>query len=110
MKKLLLISFFSFMAMGSPQGVPTQSTVTCGLSSGVLVAANPNRGYLIFQNQGDDASGHCHVKAGSAITGTEGLWIDQKQNYETVEAFTKQAWYCKCDSASQTMEVLQTNY
>lgn len=108
--KYLIAILFSFTVLGSPQGVPTQVTVTCGASSGVLVAANPNRGYLIFQNQGSDATGHCHFKAGSAITGTEGLWVDQKQNYETVEAFTKQAWYCKCDSASQTIEVLYTNY
>lgn len=101
---------FAINCYASPQGVPVQSTVSCGISSGVLVAANPNRGYLIMQNQGSDSTGHCHLKAGSAITGTEGLIVNSGQNYETVEAFTKQVWYCKCDSAAQTFEVLQTNY
>lgn len=75
-----------------------------------MVAQNNNRGYLLFQNQGSDTTGHCHFKAGSAITGTEGLWVDRKAAYETIEAFTKQPWYCKCDSAAQTIEILQTNY
>lgn len=110
MKKLFLILFVSALSMGSPQGVPVQSTFSCGLTSLQMLAQNNNRGYLLFQNQGSDASGHCHFKAGSAITGTEGLWVDQKQNYESVDAFTKQPWYCKCDSAAQTVEILQTNW
>lgn len=108
--KLLLLMFLSGLALASPQGVPIQSTVTCGTSNAILVAANPNRGYLLVQSQGSDKTGHCHLKAGLAISGTEGLWVDSGQNYETVEAYTKQTWYCKCDSASQTFEILQTNY
>lgn len=110
MKKLFLSLVVSMIAGASPQGVPVQSTFTCGLASLAMLAQNNNRGYLLFQNQGSDTTGHCHFKSGSAISGTEGLWVDSGQNYETVEAYTKQAWYCKCDSAAQTVEILQTNW
>jgi hypothetical protein len=109
--KTLLFIFLSITAYaGSPQGVPVQSTVSCLSTNTLLVAQNNNRGYLLMQSQGSDTTGHCHLKAGSAITGTEGLWVNSGQNYETVEAFTKQPWYCKCDTTSQTFEVLQTNW
>lgn len=108
--KLFFVLLLATNLFASPQGVPVQSTVTCGTANSIFITANPNRGYLLFQNQGSDATGHCHFKAGLPISGTEGLWVDQKQNYETVDAFTKQAWYCKCDSPGQTIEILQTNY
>lgn len=110
MKTILVSLLLSTLCFASPQGVPVQSTFTCGVSNLQMLAQNNNRGYLLLQNQGSDASGHCHLKAGSAIVSSEGLWVDQKQNYETVEAFTKQPWYCKCDSAGQIIEILQTNY
>ncbi len=109
MKKLLLL-LLPFLAIASPQGVPVQSTFVCGLTQLQMLAQNNNRGYLIFQNQGTDTSGHCHFKAGAAIVSPEGLWVNSGQNYETVEAFTKQPWYCQCDSAAQRIEILQTNY
>ncbi len=111
MKNLLLIlAMVSVICMASPQGVPTQTTFTCGLTQLQMLAQNNNRGYLIFQNQGSDTSGHCHFKAGAAIISPDGLWVDHAQNYETVEAFTKQPWYCQCDSAAQRIEILYTNY
>lgn len=108
---LVLVLILNLNAFaGSPQGVPVESTVTCANTNTLLVAANPNRGYLIMQNQGSDATGNCHFKAGSVITGSEGLWVKSGQNYETVDAFTKTAWYCKCDTDAQTVEILQTNW
>jgi len=108
--KYLLFLFVSITAFGSPQGVPGEATATCGTSSGVLVAANPNRGYLILQSQGSDTTGHCHVKFGVPITGTEGMIVNSGQNWEVVQGFLKQAVYCKCDSASQVFEIAWTNY
>ncbi len=109
MKKLLFL-FISAIAIGSPQGVPGEVTATCGTSSGVLVAANQYRGYLILQSQGSDTTGHCHIKFGSAITGTEGMIVNSGQNWEVVEGFLKAAVYCKCDSPAQTFEIAWTNY
>jgi hypothetical protein len=111
--KLLSLLFFCALSQASPQGVPVQSTFTCTTSNQAMLAQNNSRGYLIFQNQGTsttDSTSICHFKAGAAITGTEGLIVKAGQNYETVEAFTKQPWYCKCDVSSQTIEILQTNY
>lgn len=110
MKLLFVYLLLSAVMHASPQGVPVESTVVCGTSNGVLVPQNNNRGYLLMQNQGSDGTGNCHFKAGSPITGTEGLWVKSGQNYETVEAYTKQPWYCKCDSAAQTIEILVTNW
>lgn len=108
--RILFLLLFPLVCFGSPQGVPAQSTATCGVVSSIFIASNPNRGYLLFQNQGSDTTGHCYFKAGATVVGTGGLIVNSGQNYETVEAFTKQAWYCRCDSAAQTIEVLQTNY
>lgn len=110
MKKLLPVFFLCLLTNASPQGVPGEFTFTCGIIQTQMIAQNNNRGYLIFQNQGSDTTGHCHFKAGTAIVSAEGLWVNANQNYETVEAFTKQPWYCKCDSAGQIIEVLYTNY
>lgn len=111
MKKLFCILFlFAESTFASPQGVPVQSTFTCGLANLQMLAQNNSRGYLLFQNQGSDSTGHCHFKFGSAITGTEGLWVNQGQNYEVIEGYVKQPVYCKCDSASQTIEILETNW
>ncbi len=108
--KTLLLFLISGICYASPQGVPGTITFTCGLTSLQMVPQNNSRSYLIMQNQGSDTTGHCHLKAGSTITGTEGLWVNSGQNFETVEAYTKQPWWCKCDSASQTFEILYTNW
>lgn len=111
MKKLIIfLSFAITCYAGSPQGVGVESTVTCGTASGLLIAANSNRGAWEIQNQGSDTTGHCHLKIGSAISGTEGFWVDSGQNWDSNVLYVKQAVYCKCDSAAQTMEVLQSNW
>lgn len=110
MKIVLGLVLFSVVLWASPQGVPVQSTTTCGTTPALMLAANPNRGYLLFQNQGSDTSGHCRFKAGAIMVSGVGLWVDSGQNYETVEAYTKKAWYCQCDNDSQTIEILETNW
>lgn len=107
---ILVVLVISIIADASPQGIPVESTFTCGLTSQQFIPYNQFRGYLLFQNQGGDATGHCHMKAGSAIVSSEGLWVNQNQNYEPVESFIKAPWFCKCDSAGQIIEILQSNY
>lgn len=108
MKLIIFFFFVSALSLASPQGVPVQSTVTCGTSPQVMLAQNNSRGYLLFQNQGAD-TGHCRFKAGSIMVSGTGLWVDSGQNYETVEAYTKKPWYCQCD-VSSTIEVLESNW
>lgn len=109
MKKVLfaVLILIPLLVVASPQGVPAHTRFTCGTSSLKMLAQNNSRGYLIMQNQG---TANCYLKAGSAIVSPEGLIVQTMQNYETVEAFTKQPWYCLCDSAGQVMSILETNY
>lgn len=110
MKLLALLLLIPVIGYASPQGVPVFSNATCGTSPGTLLAANRNRGYLLIQNQGSDTSGHCYIKPGSAVVSTDGVWVDSGQNYETIEAYTKQAWYCRCDNSGQTFAIIETNW
>jgi hypothetical protein len=110
MKYLFLLFVCAPLFAVSPQGVCTESTVTCGTSNGTLLAANSLRGAWLIQNQGSDTSGTCHIKVGAVITGTEGFKVNSGQNWDSTVMFPKSAVYCKCDSASQTIEVVQCNW
>lgn len=108
MKKLFfLLLLIPFELMGSPQGVPRLTTATVGTSPSTALAANPYRGYLIIQNQGN---GTCIMNFGTAVVTPDGIEILPGQNYEVVEGFIKSLVSIQCNRANTKFVFLETNY
>lgn len=110
MKKLfwLLMFLVTAVVLASPQGVPvlTQATGISSSASTQILAANRNRGYLIIQNE---SGFNCTVAPVPIVNGI-GLLLTNGQNYETIEAFTKSAWYATCTNNGSSLTILETNY
>lgn len=104
--KFLLASLIASVALASPQGVVTNTSVTVTTGSTLALAANPYRGYLLVQNNG---SGSCQLKFGSAITGSEGVVLGASQNYEVINGYVKSSVYMKC-TQSCAIAIVETNY
>lgn len=108
MKYLLIVmSFSSLVLLGSPQGFPVETQVQISSTPALALAANPNRGYLIMQNNG---SGNCQVRFGSAITYGEGIILGAGQNYEPQQSFIKAGVYMKCASAGSSIVFIESNF
>lgn len=106
MKKLLLL-LIPATIFASPQGVPALSVATVGTTAVTALVANPYRGYLIMQNQGNYS---CVVRPGATVVSPDGLLILPGQNYEMQEAFTKSLISAQCGGAGNRIVFLETNY
>lgn len=110
MKMKYLLTVFLMAASvchGSPQGVPSESTVVVGLTPVTALPANKDRGYLIIQNNG--VTGFCQIRFSTAIVGTEGIILAATQNYEPNGAFVKSPVYMRC-SVSSSIVFVEANF
>ncbi len=108
MKKLSLVLLsLAVIVLASPQGIPVHTNTVISTDSTQLLAANPNRGYVLVQNNGAVS---CQLKFGSAITeANDGVVIGSGQNYEAINAYVKSPVYMKCASGA-SIAAIESNY
>lgn len=104
---LFLLALIPTLGYASPQGIPIHTTKVVSTANITVLSANPNRGYLIIQNNG---SGNCQLKFGTSITGTEGMILGAGLNFEPNQAYIKSALYMKCTVSGSSICLLESNW
>lgn len=113
MSKILIVlallfavnSFASGNANISQTKIQRQTTPALSTSSALVLAANPDRKYLVIQNT---SAISVYVKFGSAHSGTEGVLITAGGNYEPNEVPTDSV-YAKSASGTPTLNIVEGN-
>lgn len=106
-KALLFSLMFSVVAVAAPADRVdiTHTEESVDGTTGLHLAANPTRNYLLLQNKG---SASVYVKFGSAHSGTEGIELAAGQSYEPIKA-PADAIYMKSASGTQTVLTAEGN-
>ena len=104
---LALLACISALANENPSptnvGVYNFSTYAPGTTSVQIIARNPNRAYLLIQNQGNAS---VIVKPDAFQSASEGIIIAQQSSYEPHPALVD-SFYAKSNSGTQTLLMIE---
>jgi hypothetical protein len=105
MMKLIIVSFFTLSSALAVTNWKEPVTYSATTTSGVALAANTQRNYLMMQNKG---SSDVYIKGGSVHSGTEGITLSAGSSWEPEEAPVGSI-YIKASTGTQSISIIEGN-